>query len=99
MPDRLPRLSQDDPPVLKLGGGQTLTLARGATAELPRREVDVCFVFDTTGSMSNKIDGLVQTMDQLVTELAKLALDWRVTTVPFGDLSIPGDRVVNDAPF
>jgi hypothetical protein len=61
--------------------------------------VDICFVFDTTGSMSDKIDGLVACLAEFIGELARLGLDWRVTAVPFGDLTIPGDRVVADLPF
>jgi von Willebrand factor type A domain len=82
-----------------MGNGQMVVLEKGTKARVQRREVDVCFVFDTTGSMSDKIDGLVQAMDRLVGELGKLALDWRVTTVPFGDLTVPGDRIVDGAPF
>jgi hypothetical protein len=63
------------------------------------RELDLCFVFDTTGSMADKIDGLVRCMDELVSKLGTMALDWRVTTVPFGDLTVLGDRVVADQPF
>jgi hypothetical protein len=76
-----------------------VVMEKGTRAQVQRREVDVCFVFDTTGSMSDKIDGLVQAMDRLVGELGRLALDWRVTTVAFGDLTIPGDRIVDDMPF
>ncbi|MFI1955915.1 vWA domain-containing protein [Streptomyces xinghaiensis] len=61
--------------------------------------VDVCFVFDTTGSMYDKIDGLVNCMSEFVGELARLRLEWRVTVVPFGDLTVPGDRVVDDLRF
>lgn len=80
-------------------GGKTFPLEKDKPVTLSRREVDLCFVFDTTGSMSNKIDGLVQCMDALVNDLGRLALDWRMTTVPFGDLTIPGDRVVASQPF
>lgn len=85
-------------PVLKLGN-QTVALKQGESVSHHPREIDLCFVFDTTGSMSNKIDGLVHCMDSLITELGQLALDWRVTTVPFGDLTVPGDRIVTDQPF
>jgi hypothetical protein len=64
-----------------------------------RRAVDVCFVFDTTGSMSSKIDGLIACMVEFVGELAELQLNWRITTVPYGDLTVPGDRIVADLPF
>ena len=68
--------------------------------EKPRpRLLDLVFVFDTTGSMSNKIDGLVHCMDELVSQLGKMRLDWRIAVVPFGDLTVPGDRIVEDLPF
>ncbi len=74
-------------------------LRPGDSVRTQRRMVDLCFVFDTTGSMSNKIDGLIACMGSLVTELAQMHLDWRVTTVPFGDLTVPGDRIVGELPF
>ena len=64
-----------------------------------RRAVDVCFVFDTTGSMSDKIDGLVECMVDFVGELSALRLNWRITTVPYGDLTVAGERIVGDLPF
>lgn len=86
-------------PVLRLPGGKRVVARSAATFSNARRQVDLCFVFDTTGSMSGKIDGLVKAMDQLVRDLGAMALDWRITTVPFGDLTVPGDRVVGDHPF
>lgn len=86
-------------PVLKLPDGRTVIARKGASVKNQRRELDLCFVFDTTGSMAGKIDGLVRCMDALVEDLGRMALDWRVTTVPFGDLTIPGDRIVADQPF
>jgi len=64
-----------------------------------RRPVDICFVFDTTGSMSDKIKGLTDSLIKFVGELARLRLDWRITAVPFGDLTVDGDKVVDDLPF
>ena len=86
-------------PVLKLRSGQAVPLVAGRRAPLGRNAVDVCFVFDTTGSMSNKIDGLVCCTVDLVRELDGLDLDWRVVTLPFGDLTVPGDRIVANLPF
>lgn len=76
-----------------------LTLQVGDQYQRSTGKVDLCFVFDTTGSMSDKIDGLVACMVDFVRELATLSLDWRITVVPFGDLTVPGDRVVGDLPF
>jgi hypothetical protein len=64
-----------------------------------RSAVDVCFVFDTTGSMSNKIVALVDCMVDFVGELSTLELNWRITTVPYGDLTVKGDKIVADLPF
>jgi hypothetical protein len=86
-------------PVLKLPDGRKIVARPGTQIKIQRRELDLCFVFDTTGSMSDKIDGLVRCMDTLVGELGRLTLDWRVTTVPFGDLTVIGDRIVTDQPF
>ncbi|MFD1364151.1 vWA domain-containing protein [Actinoplanes sichuanensis] len=59
----------------------------------------MCFVFDTTGSMSGKINGLITCMVDFVGELAELQLNWQITTVPYGDLTVSGDKVVADLPF
>ncbi len=93
-----PRGPQRDGPVLKLGN-QVTVLQEGVTTQVQRRGMDLAFVFDTTGSMLDKINGLISCMDSLVADLDRLALDWRVTTVPFGDLTITGDRVVDTQPF
>jgi hypothetical protein len=63
------------------------------------RLVDICVVFDTTGSMSDKIKGLINSMTDFVDQLGKVALDWRISVLPFGDLTVNGDRVVLDLPF
>ncbi|MGH9065050.1 MAG: vWA domain-containing protein [Acidimicrobiales bacterium] len=88
-----PGPAHQDGPVLVLGDGRMASLAPGTTAHVSRSQVDICFVFDTTGSMSDKIKGLVGTMSGLVGDLGSLELDWRVTTVPFGDLTVRGDRI------
>lgn len=82
-----------------LPDGSSVVARSGTKGNVQHRALDLCFIFDTTGSMSNKIDGLVECMDDLVAKLGNLALDWRVTTVPFGDLTVPSDRVVDDEPF
>jgi hypothetical protein len=79
-------------------GGKTVEVPVSRSKPPHQRQVDVCFVFDTTGSMSSKLDGLVNCMSEFVGELAQLQLDWRVTAVPFGDLLI-GERIVDDLPF
>lgn len=90
-------LSQPDDVALELESGETI--ARGRDSSRAAQEVDLCFVFDTTGSMSDKIEGLVACTVDFVRELAGLDLQWRISVVPFGDLTVPGDRIVGDLPF
>jgi hypothetical protein len=85
--------------MLVLQSGELVSLESGVEHDVRPATVDICFVFDTTGSMSDKIDGLVRCMVEFVQELSRLSLDWRITTVPFGDLTVPGDRVESDQPF
>jgi hypothetical protein len=95
-------LSPQQPPRLILSsrpGEPARVLEPGKKHRIDRRMVDICFVFDTTGSMSDKRDGLIQCLIEFVDELARLALDWRVTVVPFGDLTVEGDVIVGSLPF
>lgn len=57
------------------------------------RGVDLVFVIDTTGSMDDKIDGLLETCAEFAEEFGKLDLDQRMAVVSFGDLYVPGDRI------
>jgi hypothetical protein len=95
------RPGQTARPLVRLPDGSLAQPKPGqrVQASQKRATVDICLVFDTTGSMSDKIDGLVHCMVDFVGELAKLRLDWQLTAVPFGDLTVPGDRVVGDLPF
>ncbi len=90
---RPPATADTDGPVMVLADGRLASLAPGSDHRVGRAQVDICFVFDTTGSMANKIAGLVGCMTRLVADLDATGLDWRVTTVPFGDLTVPGDRI------
>jgi hypothetical protein len=58
------------------------------------RGVDLAFVIDTTGSMSNKIQGLLDTCVSFVDEFGALGLDHRVAIVAFGDLTVKHDKIV-----
>jgi hypothetical protein len=75
------------------------TLPVDAEPQAPARLVDICIVFDTTGSMSSKINGLINSMSDFVDALGKLSLEWRISVLPFGDLTVRGDRVDLDLPF
>ncbi len=92
-------IARHKPPVLVVSGNALAVLEPGAEHRFSSRMVDLCFVFDTTGSMSDKIDGLVRCMVDFVRELARLSLDWRASVVPFGDLTVEGDTIVADLPF
>lgn len=83
---------------LELESG-SVQLKPGETYQPSSRQVDLCFVFDTTGSMNDKIGGLITCMGDLVRDFDQLALDWRLSVLPFGDLTVPGDRIVADRPF
>lgn len=89
------------PSLLLMNDGSAMLLTAGQKAwfEAPDKPVDICFVFDTTGSMSDKVDGLVMCFESIEDTLHRLQLDWRMTAVPFGDLRVPGDRIVGDLPF
>lgn len=72
-------------PVIKIGGKAVNKSVGGG--------VDLAFVIDTTGSMSDKIEGLLATCTRFVDEFAELELDHRVAVVAFGDLTVPGDKI------
>lgn len=86
-------------PIIDLGDGTFVAPRPGESVNLERSRVDICIVFDTTGSMSDKIAGLIDCMAGFVDQLGKLSLDWRISVLPFGDLTIPGDRVELQLPF
>jgi hypothetical protein len=60
----------------------------------PRAKADLVFVIDTTGSMEDKIDGLIRSCQRFVDVLATKRIDWQVAIVGFGDLTVRGDRIV-----
>lgn len=60
--------------------------------------VDVVFVIDTTGSMSNIITALIDTCGRFAEELGASDFDARMAIVAFGDLTIDGDKIVR-TPF
>lgn len=91
LPGNRPRLSS-----FRTSGGSVRPLQAKAESK-----VDLCIVFDTTGSMTPIIDGLVACMTQFVDRLQAFDLDWRVTCLAFGDLQMAhlGDRIEADLPF
>jgi hypothetical protein len=59
-----------------------------------KARADLVFVIDTTGSMNDKIDGLVESCESFVDKLARRRIDWVAAVVGFGDLTVEGDRIV-----
>lgn len=59
-----------------------------------RALADLVFVIDTTGSMNDKIDALIETCQSFVDKLATRRIDWVAAVVGFGDLTVEGDRIV-----
>jgi von Willebrand factor type A domain len=59
-----------------------------------KARADLVFVIDTTGSMNDKIDGLIESCETFVDRLAKKHIDWTAAVVGFGDLTVEGDRIV-----
>ncbi|MFW6116757.1 MAG: VWA domain-containing protein [bacterium] len=84
------RIVSDSRPEIKIDGRPV----RPQTS----RAVDLVFVIDTTGSMSDKIDGLLRTCARFADEFAALGLDHRVAVMAFGDLTVPGDKI-ESTPF
>lgn len=59
-----------------------------------RARADLIFVIDTTGSMNEKIDGLIESCQSFVDRLATRHIDWVAAVIGFGDLTVEGDRIV-----
>lgn len=78
--------------VVVRGGPKVKIQGEQATVD-SQRGVDLVFVIDTTGSMDDKIDGLLETCAEFADEFGKFNLDQRMAVVSFGDLYVPGDRI------
>lgn len=65
------------------------------------RPVDIAFVFDTTGSMEEEIEGLVRTSKQFADELESKGRDYRLGLVTFADVVLkvfnPDNTLTDDA--
>jgi hypothetical protein len=76
----------------------TATVAKVVRMEVgtdsAKARADLVFVIDTTGSMNDKIDGLIESCQSFVDRLAKRHIDWVAAVVGFGDLTVEGDRIV-----
>lgn len=78
-------------------GSQPIAAAgrpRQAAAGASMPAVDVLICFDTTGSMDDLIAPLVRQVATFVRESDARGLDLRWGLIAFGDLRVPGDKVV-----
>jgi Mg-chelatase subunit ChlD len=86
-----PEAPPEVPP--ELGPGQRdLEPSRQPAGE---RGVDLVFVIDTTGSMSDKIESLLATCSRFADDFNALRLNHRIAIVSFGDLRVKGDKIQN----
>jgi hypothetical protein len=79
------------------GHDDSLEVRREPIGTAAGRGVDLVFVIDTTGSMSDKIEGLLTTCAKFVEDFNTLRLNHRIAIVSFGDLRVPGDKIQNTA--
>ncbi|MGB8657731.1 MAG: vWA domain-containing protein [Candidatus Zixiibacteriota bacterium] len=57
-------------------------------------KADIVFIIDTTGSMSDEIEGLMQTCQKFAKSVVKKNIDHRMGIIAFGDLTIsPPDKM------
>lgn len=77
-------------PTFQLGSGKTEspgpTIRVGGKVISGNRDVDIAIVFDTTGSMSDKIEALIRTCVSFVDEPAKHHLNPNFLVIAFGDI-------------
>lgn len=78
--------------------GPQLTTGGGTRVHENRKQVDIDYVVDTTGSMNDKIEALLQTLADFSDEPAKFNLDTTFTLVSFGDLvaCAGSDKIVTE---
>lgn len=85
----------------------TITVGKGSNSKTfkveqrvnhNKRLADVIFVFDTTGSMDSKIEALLTSCSQFVTESQKLDLEINFALISFGDILDPekGDKITKE---
>lgn len=86
----VPDPSSSDMPITSEARVVRMEIGRDST----KARADLVFVIDTTGSMSDKIDGLIESCQSFVDRLAAKRIDWAAAVVGFGDLTVEGDRIV-----
>ena len=75
-------------------GGEAKVVRMEIGKDSAKAQADLVFVIDTTGSMNDKIDGLIESCESFVDRLATRRIDWAAAVVGFGDLTVEGDRIV-----
>jgi hypothetical protein len=96
------RPGETPPPQISSGvedttGGRREQIGAAGSRAAAGRGVDLAFVIDTTGSMSDKIESLLATCSQFADDFNALHLNHRIAIVSFGDLRVRGDRIQNTA--
>jgi hypothetical protein len=84
--------TQSSPEMSIAGKARVVRMEMGQDSA--RAQADLVFVIDTTGSMNDKIDGLIESCQSFVDKLAAKRIDWAAAVVGFGDLTVEGDRIV-----
>ncbi|HTP08471.1 MAG TPA: vWA domain-containing protein [Anaerolineae bacterium] len=85
------------PPELGPGHANDLEVRREPIGPSSERGIDLVFVIDTTGSMSDKIESLLATCSRFADDFNALHLNQRIAIVSFGDLRVEGDKIQNTA--
>jgi len=91
------RPGEPPPPEIASGSDDALEARRAPSGTAAGRGVDLVFVIDTTGSMSDKIESLLATCSRFADDFNALHLNHRIAIVSFGDLRVQGDRIQNTA--
>ncbi len=89
------RPGEPPPPEITSGRADELETRREPIGAATGRGVDLVFVIDTTGSMSDKIESLLATCSRFADDFNALHLNHRIAIVSFGDLRVPGDKIQN----
>lgn len=68
-----------------VAAGQKVVIQRGQ-----QQDVDITFVVDTTQSMDDKIEALLQTTSRFVSDFSTLGLNAQYCVIAFGDIKVVG---------
>lgn len=77
----------------KLGQAVVINSKGEQVSQRSQPRCDLVFVIDTTGSMDDKIAGLLATCSKFVEQLSDSQIDWQIALVAFGDL-LCGEKIV-----